>query len=180
MDWRPISADSHITEPPTCYVDHIDPAYRERAPRVMHREGIGDTFIVDGMKAPVPLGLVAAAGIAPKDLRMGGAKFEGQSFKWFSNSTELYTPIIGYRQINFTQQEPIYGVPTPVSGLRLVDARASYGLGLETFALGFPIHFDYSWKTLFNKDWEDLKFAAVGGSRAFRDPKFTVWIGYDF
>jgi len=111
---------------------------------------------------------------------MGGAKFEGQSFKWFSNSTELYTPIIGYRQINFTQQEPIYGLPTPVSGLRLIDARASYGLGLETFALGFPIHFDYSWKTLFNKDWEDLKFAAFGGSRAFRDPKFTVWIGYDF
>ena len=28
------------------------------------------------MKAPVPLGLVAAAGIAPKDMRMGGAKFE--------------------------------------------------------------------------------------------------------
>jgi hypothetical protein len=23
---KPISADSHITEPPTCYVDHIDPA----------------------------------------------------------------------------------------------------------------------------------------------------------
>ena len=28
------------------------------------------------MKTPVPLGLVAAAGIAPKDIRMGGAKFE--------------------------------------------------------------------------------------------------------
>ena len=111
---------------------------------------------------------------------LGGAKFQGQSFKWFSNKTELYTPIIGYRQVNFTQQEPIYGLPTPVSGLRLIDARASYGLGLETFALGFPIHFDYSWKTLFNKDWEDLKFAAFGGSSAFRDPKFTVWIGYDF
>ena len=76
MDWRPISADSHITEPPNCYVDNIDPAFRERAPRVVHREGIGDTFIVDGMRAPVPLGLVAAAGIPPKDLRMGGAKFE--------------------------------------------------------------------------------------------------------
>ena len=29
----------------------------------------------------------------------------------------------------------------PVSGFRLQDGRASYGLGLETFALGFPIHF---------------------------------------
>jgi outer membrane protein assembly factor BamA len=111
---------------------------------------------------------------------LGGAHFEGQSFKWFSNKTELYTPIIRYDPINFTQQAPVYGTPTTVSGLRLVDARASYGIGLETFALGFPIHFDYSWKTLFNKDWEDLKFAAFGGSSAFRDPKFTVWIGYDF
>ena len=30
MDWLPISADSHITEPPNCYRDHIDPAFRER------------------------------------------------------------------------------------------------------------------------------------------------------
>ena len=28
MDWRPISADSHITEPPNCYIDNIDPAWR--------------------------------------------------------------------------------------------------------------------------------------------------------
>jgi WD40 repeat protein len=111
---------------------------------------------------------------------LGGAHFQGQPFKWFSNSSELYTPIVGYRPINFTQQEPIYGAPTTVSGLRLVDARASYGIGLETFALGFPIHFDYSWKTLFNRDWEDLKFAAFGGSSEFRKGKFTVWIGYDF
>jgi len=111
---------------------------------------------------------------------LGGAHFEGQPFKWFSNSSELYTPIIGYRQTSFVTQEPIYGAPTTVSGLRLIDARASYGIGLETFALGFPIHFDYAWKTLFNKDWEDLKFAAFGGSSRFRDPKFTVWIGYDF
>ena len=70
--------------------------------------------------------------------------------------------------------------PTVISGLRLVDARASYGIGLETFALGFPVHFDWSWKTLLNKDWEDLRFAAFGGSSAFRKPKFSLWIGYDF
>jgi len=67
-----------------------------------------------------------------------------------------------------------------VTGFRLVDGRASYGLGLETFALGFPIHFDWSWRTLFNKDWEDVLFAANGGSSAFRKAKFAVWIGYDF
>jgi uncharacterized protein len=76
MDWRPISADSHITEPPNCYRDHIDPAFRERAPKVVSLEKLGDTFVVDGMKTPVPLGLIAAAGIDPKDIRIGGAKFD--------------------------------------------------------------------------------------------------------
>ena len=58
--------------------------------------------------------------------------------------------------------------------------RASYGIGLETFALGFPLHVDWSWKTLFNRDWEDLKFAAFGGSEEFRKPNVTFWMGYDF
>ena len=69
---------------------------------------------------------------------------------------------------------------TSIDGFKLVDGRASYGIGLETFALGFPVHFDWAWKTLFNKEWEDARFAAFGGSAAFRKPKFSVWIGYDF
>ena len=77
-------------------------------------------------------------------------------------------------------QTPVFGPPTRIDGLRLVDARASYGIGLETFALGFPIHFDWAWRTLLNKDWEDLRFAASGGSSAFRKPQFAMWIGYDF
>ena len=47
---------------------------------------------------------------------------------------------------------PVFGAPQTVSGFRLVDARASYGIGLESFVLGFPMHFDFSWKTLF-KGW---------------------------
>ena len=73
------------------------------------------------------------------------------------------------------------GVATAdLSGFRLVDARASYGIGLQTFALGFPMHFDWSWRTLFNKQYEDLVFFQMGGSEAFRKPKFSFWIGYDF
>jgi hypothetical protein len=33
---------------------------------------------------------------------------------------------------------------------------------------------------MFNKDWEDVVFAAAGGSSEFRKPRFAVWIGYDF
>ena len=50
-------------------------------------------------------------------------------------------------------------------GFRLVDGRASYGLGLETIALGFPIHFDWSWRTLFNKNWENVLFGSRGQRR---------------
>jgi hypothetical protein len=74
----------------------------------------------------------------------------------------------------------IYGDPKTISGFRLKDGRASYGFGLETFALGFPIHFDWSWRTLFNKDWEDVLFSRDGGSSAFRKARFALWIGYDF
>jgi hypothetical protein len=132
---------------------------------------------IDAMLTPVGI-LGGIRGVFFANL--GGAHFEGQSFTWFARGSELYTPIIRYDPISFTQQVPVYGTPTQVDGLRLVDARASYGIGLETFALGFPIHFDYSWKTLLNKDWEDLRFAAFGGSSRFRKPKFSVWIGYDF
>jgi hypothetical protein len=113
----------------------------------------------------------------------------GQPFKFLTNKSEMYTPVVGYRQVSFVEQIPVFGEPQVVDGLRLVDGRASYGVGLETFALGFPIHFDWSWKTLLNKQWEDLRFAApcsvdgqtnCGGSAAFRKPKFSVWIGYDF
>ena len=76
MQKKPISADSHITEPPNCYTDHIDPKYRDVAPRLVHDEKYGDTFQIDGMKRPVPMGLIAAAGKDPSTLRMGGAMFE--------------------------------------------------------------------------------------------------------
>jgi outer membrane protein assembly factor BamA len=97
-------------------------------------------------------------------------------------------PVIGYQQDLITNDiTPILGSPIDVNGFRLVDGRASYGLGLETFALGFPIHFDWSWRTLFNKNWEDYVYSYQAsldgdssGSRWLRRPKFSVWIGYDF
>jgi hypothetical protein len=117
---------------------------------------------------------------------LGGASWEGQSFKAYERSPEIVTPVVGYDTLTL---DPIFGEPRVIDGLRLVNARASYGVGLETFALGFPIHFDWSWKTLLNRDWEDAIFAQpcqfdgqrnCGGSSQFRKAKFSVWIGYDF
>ena len=72
---RLISADSHVTEPPGCYVDRIDPAYRDRAPRVATENDGGDSFVIDGMPGSVPMGIVAAAGKDPRAIKKGETKF---------------------------------------------------------------------------------------------------------
>jgi len=71
-----ISADSHVTEPPGTYVDHIDARWREKAPRLVHVEGVGDVFQIDGFPRPVPMGLVAAAGKPAHEIRVQGVRFE--------------------------------------------------------------------------------------------------------
>ena len=76
FDFPVISADSHITEPPNCYIDHIDPAYRDIAPRIIHDDEKGDLYLVEGMKRTIQMGLVAAAGKPADELSQTGAKFE--------------------------------------------------------------------------------------------------------
>ena len=87
---------------------------------------------------------------------------ESSSFKFATNNPALCQVPTGYKtdvlgnpvivtnpqtgQQTFVLNYAAAGV----SGFRLQDGRASYGLGLETFALGFPIHFDWSWRTLMN------------------------------
>jgi predicted TIM-barrel fold metal-dependent hydrolase len=71
-----ISADSHITEPPNTYVDHIDRKWRDRAPRMRFVEKLGDAFFADGLDRPVPMGLVAAAGKPAEQIRVTGVRFE--------------------------------------------------------------------------------------------------------
>lgn len=95
-------------------------------------------------------------------------------------SADTVRPVLGVQFTGPATVEEVFGPPTQVSGFRLKDGRASYGIGLETFALGFPVHLDWSWRTLFNRQWEDVVFASQGGSSAFRKARFDVWIGYDF
>jgi hypothetical protein len=112
---------------------------------------------------------------------VGAGWFPNEGFRFASKRQLTDTPIVNYNTDPITgAATPVYGAPITVSGFRLQDGRASYGLGLETFALGFPIHFDWSWRTLFNRDWEDFLFASSGGSSEFRRPRFSIWIGYDF
>ena len=106
---------------------------------------------------------------------VGGAALEGQPFKFWDRSAQIIPEV---KAANGQVIRPAQRI----EGFRLVDARASYGIGLETFALGFPVHFDWSYRTLFNKPWEDLVYAGTreGSSAGLRKARFTAWIGYDF
>ena len=56
MTFPIISADSHITEPPSTYVDRIDAKFRDRAPHVVHDPKRGDLFVrFSGGIAPTAL-----------------------------------------------------------------------------------------------------------------------------
>jgi hypothetical protein len=162
--------------------------------------GQNDVFANAELRFPIieaaltPIGVIGGIrGVFFADV--GGGWFNNQNFQFATSKTQTINPIVDYQRdatgailLDPTTQLPlpIYGPPQTVSGFRLKDGRASYGLGLETFALGFPIHFDWSWRTLFNTGWEDQVFAADGaaegmsGSKWFRRPRFAVWIGYDF
>jgi hypothetical protein len=137
--------------------------------------------------ALTPLGVIGGLR-AVAFANLGASQFAQNKMQVWDNSTIVRQATINYTQDFFTGViTPVLGPPQTIKGFRLVDGRASYGLGLETFALGFPIHFDWSWRTLLNKGYEDYIYAyqatvdgVSSGSRWLRRPKFSVWIGYDF
>src|SRR2546423_8593087 len=68
-DYKLISADSHVSEPPDLWAERVDRPYRERAPRlVVNPPGLeGAYFLYEGY-APHPIGIGLAAGKSPQEL----------------------------------------------------------------------------------------------------------------
>jgi predicted TIM-barrel fold metal-dependent hydrolase len=62
-----ISADSHIVEPGDCYIDRIDPRFRDRAPVGVTDDTVGAMMDIDRGRSRVALGMLSAAG-RPADL----------------------------------------------------------------------------------------------------------------
>ena len=117
----------------------------------------------------------------------GAVGFNDVPLDVWTSDPELVRPVVGFSDNpNTGQSQEVFGDPARIDGFRLVNGRASYGIGLSTTALGFPVHFDWAWRTLFNKAWEDVVFADEGASRersgsdVFRKVRFSMWIGYDF
>jgi hypothetical protein len=110
--------------------------------------------LIDLMKTPIgilgPVRGTIYAGI-------GEAHYKDEPFT-FGTSKD------GTSLINCTDARTC--IPEPVSGYHLVDGRASYGMGLEFFFLGYPLHFDWSKLT-------DLKVSSSAR-------RFDFWVGFDF
>ena len=85
VDYPIISADSHITEAPNTYLDYIDPKYHDTAPRIVETENKGDIYVIDGMRATIPMGLVAAAGQEWNELNSKAKYSEIHRSGWDSN-----------------------------------------------------------------------------------------------
>ena len=49
FDWRMISSDSHVVEPPDLWTERMDRAFKDRAPRVV-AESDGDWWMIDGTR----------------------------------------------------------------------------------------------------------------------------------
>jgi hypothetical protein len=131
--------------------------------------------IIEAMLTPIGL-LGGVRGVFFFDI--GAGWFNNTGFQFATSKTETVTPSEGLvLDSSGNLLVPVYGQPVTISGFRLEDARASYGVGLETFVLGFPIHFDWAWRTTFNTAWENYLF---GSSSAWRKAQFQFWIGYDF
>ena len=69
-DFKLISADSHVVEPPEMWVDYITPSFKDRAPRIVKDPpGFkGHYFIIEGMEPKKIVGLFNA-GLSPKEVK---------------------------------------------------------------------------------------------------------------
>jgi WD40 repeat protein len=118
--------------------------------------------IIDVMKTPIgilgPVRGTIYGGI-------GGAKLQGQQFQFGTSDPGVsYVSYPGDLICSVTPLPQCFG--EPVNGYHLVDGRASYGVGLQFFFLGYPMHFDWSKLT-------DLKVTSDKW-------RFDFWIGFDF
>jgi predicted TIM-barrel fold metal-dependent hydrolase len=82
MDYRVISADNHIIEPPNTFVDRVPAHLRDKAPRVVRGEDGGDGWSLDGT-IPKSTIAIASGGLGSVNpgvrIRDGGL---GRGLRW--------------------------------------------------------------------------------------------------
>ena len=75
MEYRVISADNHIIEPPHTFTEYLPPQYKDRAPRILRGEDGGDGWSFDGKPPRLTFGLNAVAGRPYENYKASGLTF---------------------------------------------------------------------------------------------------------
>ena len=87
-NYRVISADTHIIEPPDLWTNRIDPKYRDRCPRIRNIDG-KDVWIVDNM--------IAGPGVISQGARVGMR---------FDDRETLVTPVDSFEEVRPGAYDP--------------------------------------------------------------------------
>ena len=61
-----VSVDDHVVEPPDMFDDHVPAKWKDRAPRVVHKDDGTDVWVYEGNEMP-NIGLNAVAGRPPEE-----------------------------------------------------------------------------------------------------------------
>ena len=80
IDYRIISADSHVNPPPTFWRDYLPERFKDAAPRLEQTDE-GDFLLFEGHRTPVNL-LPALAGKEAEDYRTTGKLSEARPGGW--------------------------------------------------------------------------------------------------
>jgi predicted TIM-barrel fold metal-dependent hydrolase len=83
VEYGVVSADSHVVEPPDLWGQYIDPAFRDRAPKVDHVGG-REAFVIDGLPPEFvgALGLFGSAGVPSERLQEIRVQTDGNPGGW--------------------------------------------------------------------------------------------------
>jgi predicted TIM-barrel fold metal-dependent hydrolase len=70
-----VSVDDHVVEPPEMFDHHVPAKWRDRAPRVVHKDDGTDVWVYEGNEMP-NIGLNAVAGRPPEEYGLEPTSFE--------------------------------------------------------------------------------------------------------
>lgn len=103
-EYRLISADSHVVEPPDVWVARVPGKYRHRAPHMVSLDQ-GDGWIMEGSANPLPFGLIQCAGLGPENYLTW--------VRWDDVRKGLYDPLerLVLQDLDKTDAEILYPSP---------------------------------------------------------------------
>jgi hypothetical protein len=88
IDYPILDCDAHVNEPPDTWVGRVPAKFRERAPKVVHRDD-GDYWSFNDGESMRPVGLTATAGLSYLEFRPKGISYESMRPGSFDTKARL-------------------------------------------------------------------------------------------